>query len=108
MLGWGGIIVDNQPNTAKVSVDKLDNIFLESDREFIDVLKIDTEGADTWVLQGAEQLLRSQKIKHIFFEENTVRMSQLNIQIGDAQKLLKAHGYKVKNIAKGEWYASIV
>ena len=40
------------------------------DVSFIDVLKIDTEGADTWVLEGAAFLLRQKRIRHVFFEEN--------------------------------------
>lgn len=105
--GWGGLVIENQPGAIEVSVLSLDEVFLNLQCEHIDVLKIDTEGADTWVLQGAEQLLRSHKIKHIFFEENTVRMSALGIKPGEAQTLLQECGYHSKSLGKGEWYASV-
>ncbi|MHC5610269.1 MAG: FkbM family methyltransferase [Nostoc sp.] len=92
--GWGGLLVDEQSDAIQVPVISLDEMFLKTDYLDIDVLKIDTEGADTWVLQGAEQLLRSHRIHHIFFEENTVRMAKLGIEPGEAQKMLKDCGYR--------------
>ena len=105
--GWGGLVVESQPDAIEVPVVSLDEIFLNSEHERIDVLKIDTEGADTWVLQGAEKLLRSHRIKHIFFEENKVRMAKLGIKSGEAQKFLQGCGYRLESLDKGEWYASI-
>ncbi len=105
--GWGGLVLENSRNMIEVPVVSLDEVFLNSDHERIDVLKIDTEGADTWVLQGAENLLRSHRIKHIFFEENKVRMSKLGIKPGEAQKFLQNCGYRLENLDKGEWYARI-
>ena len=107
--GWGGLLSkgqDNQDGTVEVQVVTLDDFLAKSEHEHIDVLKIDTEGADTWVLQGAEHLLRSHKICHIFFEENTVRMSALGIQPGEAQNLLRDCGYRLEHLNSGEWYAS--
>lgn len=83
------------------------NFFLNGNTEYINVLKIDTEGADTWVIQGAEKLLKSHRINHIFFEENTARMEQLGIKPGEAQKLLTGCGYKLTNLGFGEWYAKL-
>lgn len=105
--GWGGLLVQGQNDAIEVPVVSLDDVFFETEYERIDVLKIDTEGADTWVLQGAEQLLRSHKISHIFFEENYVRMSALGIKPGDAQILLQNCGYHVKKIGAYEWYAKL-
>lgn len=105
--GWGGLLVNTQTSTIEVPVVSLDEFFIKSAYKYIDVLKIDTEGADTWVLQGAEKLLRSHKINHVFFEENTIRMSDLDIKPGEAQNLLRNCGYRLKNLGGGEWYASI-
>ena len=84
----------------------LDEVFLNNDHN-IDVLKIDTKGADTWVIQGAKESLRSHRVKHIFFEENKVRMAKLGIKPGEAQKFFQDCGYRLKSLDKGEWYASI-
>ena len=106
--GWGGLSVNqNESNTINVSVVTLDSFF--KDRGLvIDCLKIDTEGADTWVLEGASQLLKERRIKHIFFEENLVRMSALGIKQNKAKDLLLSYGYVVKPINQGEYYATLV
>ncbi len=105
--GWGGLLAQSQDNAIEMPVVSLDDFFLKDDYECIDVLKIDTEGADIWVLQGAEKLLHSHKINHVFFEENIVRMSALDIKPAEAQNLLRNCGYRLKSLDRGEWYASI-
>lgn len=102
--GWGGLSLTKEPNSVEVQVNTLDNLFPE---DTIDVLKIDTEGADTWVLQGAEKLLTERRIRHIFFEQNLVRMATLGIQAGEAQNLLTKLNYHVRYIAGTEYYATI-
>jgi FkbM family methyltransferase len=104
---WGGLLVDREKGAIEVPVVSLDEIFLKSHNERIDVLKIDVEGADTWVLQGAEQLLRRQRISHIFFEENVVRMSALGLKLKDAQELLQDCGYRLEPLGPEQWYARI-
>lgn len=104
---WGGLLAHEESDAIEVSVISLDEMFLNSKNQYIDVLKVDTEGADTWVLQGAEQLLRSHRISHIFFEENIQRMEQLSIEPGKAQELLKDCGYKIKTLTPNEYYACL-
>lgn len=105
--GWGGLLVNREEGAIEVPVVSLDEVFSKSQEDCIDVLKIDTEGADTWVLQGAEKLLRSHKICHIFFEENVNRMSALGIVPGEAQSLLQDCGYLVESLGAEQWYAQI-
>ena len=105
--GWGGLSIRNQDDAIKVPVITLDEFFLKREDERIQVLKIDTEGADTWVLQGAKHLLRLHKINHIFFEQNTSRMSALGIKPGVAQNLLQDCGYSLEKIGTDEFYAKI-
>jgi len=100
--GWGGLLLEKQSDAIDVAVDTLDNLFPEGN---IQVLKVDTEGADTWVLQGAEQLLTQKRIQHIFFEQNTPRMSALGIQEGEAQNMLAKRGYQVRHLGGIEYYA---
>jgi hypothetical protein len=105
--GWGGLSLKEKMNTINVPVVTLDQFWTETAYQTIDVLKIDTEGADTWVLEGASQLLREKRIKHIFFEENEVRMSALGILSDTAKNLLESCGYQLKQIEHGEWHASL-
>jgi FkbM family methyltransferase len=104
--GWGGLLNPNDQGEIEVQVIPLDDYFADRKDLTIDLLKIDTEGADTWVLQGAENLLRQKKIKQIFFEENLVRMEALGIKPGIAQALLEDCGYRITKIGKREYYAT--
>jgi FkbM family methyltransferase len=92
--GWGGL-VQGDAESAEVSVPVVTLDEELKDVPFVDVLKIDTEGADTWVLEGARDLLGQRKIGHIYFEENRRRMAELGIEVGAANKLLENFGYSV-------------
>lgn len=101
--GWGGLANSASARTIQVKVCRLDDL-IPSDK-FISVLKIDTEGADTWVLFGAENLLRQKRIKCVFFEANSQRMQQLGIQADEAGKFLNDMNYKVYPLGAQEFYA---
>lgn len=97
--GWGGLVINNSQAEAEVSevkVGRLDDIYNEiSKAGIIDLLKVDVEGADTWVLQGAEKLLKEKRIKRIFLEENLGRMEPLGIAKSQAPDFLRSLGYRV-------------
>lgn len=106
--GWGGIALEQSENTIQIPSKTLDQYWAENyPGKTIAVLKIDVEGADTLVLQGAEQLLRERRIQHIFFEVNRPRMDQLGISPDTAFTLLNRHGYQVKAIDKNEMHACL-
>jgi Methyltransferase FkbM domain len=62
------------------------------------LLKIDCEGSDYLVLEGARRLLENRRIKHIFFEENASRMEMLGIKSGASRRLLQGFGYQCVSI----------
>ncbi len=107
--GWGGLALrPDGLNTTKVISLKLDDLLQGQD---IKVLKIDVEGADTWVLHGCKTLLETKKIKHIFYEQNYPRMAELGIEPEEAGNFLKELGYCSENITTleddvVEWHAS--
>ena len=84
--GWGGISSTVSSTTIDVPLVRLDHELPDSP---IDVLKIDVEGADTWVLLGCEALLKKKRIGTIFFEQNRGRMERLGIAPGEAQTFLR-------------------
>jgi FkbM family methyltransferase len=100
--GWGGLTLGGGRSAVQVPVRRLDEI-VPDDRK-VDVLKVDVEGADTWVLLGAERLLRRKQIKTIFYEQNKPRMKELGIDESDAQRFLQSVGYRVNAMgdASGE------
>lgn len=98
--GWGGLLSTSEGGEiSKVPVVKLDDQFEEN--AFINVLKIDIEGADFWALEGAKNLLQSKRIGHVFYEENQERMKSLGIKAGEAKSFLESLGYRVLLIEGG-------
>lgn len=103
--GWGGLTIDKSVTSIEVKVETLDNYTLENNINKVEVLKIDTEGADTWVLYGAEMLLKEKKISHIFFENNVGRMKLLNIDQNEPKVFLERFDYKVEQQSATDFYA---
>lgn len=101
--GWGGISASPVSSSITVPLCRLD----EEISEPVDVLKIDVEGADTWVLHGCEKLLEQDKIKTIFFEQNTERMDLLGIPRLEAVDFLQKFGYSCSPLDKAheQWKA---
>lgn len=91
ITGWGGLKLANSASSFRVPVKRLDDV-LDSNVT-VDFMKVDTEGADTWVLMGSEKLLKEKRIKEIIFEQNMPRLQQLNIANDDAINFLKSVGY---------------
>lgn len=100
--GWGGISnASGGENLVEVPAVRLDAVI---DVPEIAMLKIDCEGADFWVLQGAEELLCARRVRHIFFEENPPRMGKLGIEPGSAERLVRVHGYQCVSFNGGAEY----
>jgi FkbM family methyltransferase len=104
--GWAGIIRSGDPTAVQVPCVRIDRVASEIGWDIVDVLKVDVEGADTWVLYGAERLLKAGRIRHVFFEHNPVRMANLGIAPTEAASWLKGLGYRLERLSRGEWYAT--
>lgn len=91
--GWGGFSKEPIWKNMDVTVTTLDELL--SEQAEIAVLKIDVEGADTWVLEGARELLKRRRIAHIMFEENLKKMTALGIERGTAPRILRENGYEL-------------
>lgn len=104
--GWGCFVFDKTSSSVDIEVDvvRLDEIIRDDDA--ISVLKIDTEGADTWVLHGCEGLLRKAQVCTIFYEQFKDRSKHLGIDDKDAEQLLQSYGFRVR--AMGDPNASVV
>ncbi|MCI0746944.1 MAG: FkbM family methyltransferase [Verrucomicrobia subdivision 3 bacterium] len=104
--GWGGLAGTPSADAVRVKVERLDNIMRTTEQ--IAVLKIDTEGADAWVLEGAACLLRNKRVRHVFCERNVTRMKALGIPDDAIEQFLNRVGYKVTYIdgsKRGEIHA---
>ena len=94
---WGGLSNGARPGSISVKVDRLDDLI--SPDKTVDVLKIDAEGADSWILNGSERLLRERRVRHLFFERNRGRMTQLGIEWDEPVRFLEDCGYRAKHLA---------
>lgn len=101
--GCGGFVNSSEAEklqgAIRVPVTTLDKIF-EHDSRTIELLKIDTEGADALVIQGAETLLKQKRIARIHFEQNYWRMEALGIGPNTAIELLEGLDYHVERSGK--------
>jgi len=109
--GWGGAATQPGAQTITVDMVRVDEYLSAIDGE-IALLKIDVEGADTWVLMGCEGLLRARRVREIWFEENAVRMKQLGIGADEARRYLISCGYFVRSVGPHsgdlrEWRATL-
>lgn len=91
--GWGGLTTASGGGTVVVDVVRVDEA-VETSGE-IAFLKVDVEGADTWVLMGCERLLRERRIAEIWFEQNIPRMHALGIGATEAGEFLRSVGYEL-------------
>ena len=82
----------------------LDAILASMNIQQIDVIKMDVEGAERSVLQGAQRLLACERPPTIIFE--FIDWAEARIphqQPGDAQALLFASGYRLFRLERDGW-----
>lgn len=60
----------------------------------IDLMKIDVEGAELGVLQGAERLLRARRVKRLFVEIVPSCLTRFGTQPEDIWEFLEQRGYR--------------
>ena len=102
--GWGRLT--RQPTGVTVDVVRLDTYCESRSIDRIDTLKVDVEGADAWVLEGAQRLLHAGRIGTVFFEEDAALMRRLEIVPGTSARLLATAGYHVQPLGPGEFMAT--
>jgi FkbM family methyltransferase len=89
--GWGGLTIVPTSDSIRVNVVRLDDLFPPP--QTIDLLKVDVEGADSWVLQGAAQLFRSRRVRCVWWEQHKPRMRLLGIQEREPELFMTDVGY---------------
>ncbi len=87
-------------NVTEVPIRTLDEIAQEKSIEFIDLLKIDTEGNELAVLEGAKSLLEAAKIRFIHFEFNEMNVIS-RVFLKDFRTLLS--GYRFFRLLPQGW-----
>jgi FkbM family methyltransferase len=100
--GWGGVAPELcNEETLAVQQQRIDEIVDEK----VDLLKIDVEGTDLYVLKGSRNLLDSNQVRHICFEHNVSRARKHDIGENEPTQFLQQVGYKVTR-RHGDYWAS--
>jgi FkbM family methyltransferase len=83
-----------QATRRPVTVETLDRFCRDHGIERIDLLKVDTEGFDLAVLQGASTLLERGGIAFVYVEFNDVETSDDSGALGPIARYLRPRGYR--------------
>lgn len=86
-----------QPVQIQVQTSTLDTFCQQHSVTHIDYLKIDTEGAELDVLQGAQRILSEQRVKKLQFEYGG-NFEDAGITLHEVCQLLTKHGYSIFRI----------
>jgi FkbM family methyltransferase len=92
------LLIKNNKNAIvkkTVLIETLDNLIEKNNIKKIDLLKIDTEGFEHEVLQGAKKSLKLKKIKAIMIEKQLSTM-YLNYNFKKVSKILEKNGFLLK------------
>ena len=89
---WGGLTYNKNIGT-KIETTKFNDFWKSNDN--IKLMKIDVEGAESWVLEGASNLLEKGLIKNIVYEENIEREKELGIKKNKSKEILMDNNYSV-------------
>ena len=79
-------------NTEKIKLNTLDNQFKNFSFNFVDILKIDTEGFEFDVIKGASNCLKN--IRFIYFEHHFDSMIIKSYKFSDIHEYLKNNNFK--------------
>jgi len=97
-LGHHSLVEKVGEKYEEVDVDTLDSIIKELKIKRVDLIKIDVEGAESLVLEGARETLKKFHPKIIFeaWDEN---------HLDKAKEVLRQFNYKIKQIDKNNYLA---
>lgn len=81
----------------EIETQSLDSFLAEEKISFVDLIKIDIEGHEIKLLQGAKESLKKRKFGHIFVEFNGPRLSQKGHTFNEFCDYFFSNDYKMKN-----------
>ena len=82
-------INEYQINEEITKIETLDNFCFDNDIEYIDFLKIDTQGYNAKVIEGAKNLIINNKISLIYSEIQLSKTYEISESFYDFEKILK-------------------
>lgn len=101
-LGGFNHITTDGSGEQSVRILTLDQYLESIDINIVNVMKIDVEGYELFVLKGAEKALSGHRIKKIFFEVDD-HESRYDVSRDDYSKLLSSLGYSKRMLSEGNF-----
>ena len=96
---WEGNPLSIQ-KAVKVETTTIDSYCQKYNIKRIDILKIDVQGSELKVLQGAKRILKERRVKLIFTEISIAPNYKEQSEIDEVIKLLRENKYKIFNFFK--------
>ena len=96
---WEGNPLSTQKE-VKVETTTIDSYCQKHNIETIDILKIDVQGSELKVLQGADRMLKDRRVKLIFTEISIAPNYKGQSEIDEIIKFLRENKYKIFNFFK--------
>lgn len=81
------------PQVVMVEGITIDTLCQEEGITHVDLIKIDTEGAEVEVLKGASNMLREHRVKHVIAEVNDFGLNEMGSCSSEMEDLMKSFGY---------------
>lgn len=100
--GTTHIARDNREHVVSVPCVTLDKFVQQNGIGSIGFLKVDAEGYETLVFQGAKELLRRQQVALIYYEVCPERTRLARFDPQGPSRLLQEHGYNLHTIGAGQ------
>lgn len=88
-------VYTNSPTSETIKVETLDDFCGKNGIEYINYLKIDTEGYDLNVLKGAQGLIRKKAIKFIQVEAGISKENSVHVKYSILSHFLESKGFQL-------------
>ena len=92
--GWSS----EPAGTETVQISTVDEVMTREGVDFVHLLKVDTEGYELEVLQGAERALRASRIAIVQLEVGVEQMAKRFLTLEEARQHLAERGYRLQGI----------
>ena len=94
---WGDGLLDTL-ETVEVELTTIDSFVKANEIQNIDILKMDVQGAEYMVINGAKETLKKGIVQIIYTEIITLPTYEQQLDFDEMINLLKANGFKLYNL----------
>ncbi|MCU1261514.1 MAG: methyltransferase FkbM family [Bryobacterales bacterium] len=83
----------------------LDRLLAERGFDSVGLIKMDAEGAELPIIEGAKELLSSPRRPHIVFESAEINSRPFGYSVFDLLKRIHEFGYELRQLDEADWMA---